>query len=53
MRVVEKPVQAQDLMATISHAMGLDKDHVNYTPNGRPITTVDASGKVIRDLFRA
>ncbi len=50
MAVAERPIGAQDLMATIGHAMGLDAERVNYTKNGRPITAIDG-GEVIPELF--
>lgn len=51
MRVAEKPKNAQDIMASVVHAMGVDRNHVNYTKNGRPITVVDKPGKRITELF--
>lgn len=50
---VERPVQTEDLMATICHAMGVDREYTNYTKEGRPIATVDAKGKLIREVFPA
>ena len=47
----ERPINAQDLMATVMHVMGVDRDHTNYTGLGRPLTAVDASGKAIRELL--
>ena len=49
--VVERPLNAQDIMASIGHAVGIDKDHVNYTKNGRPISVVDEKGKLVPELF--
>lgn len=51
MQVAERPTQAQDVVATIAHAVGLDAARINYTPNGRPIRVVDAKGKVIPELL--
>ena len=50
-KVVERPLNAQDIMASIGHAVGIDKDHVNYTKNGRPISVVDEKGKLVPELF--
>ncbi len=50
MEVAERPVRAQDLMATIAHAMGLDAEKVNYTSGGRPISVVDG-GEPVKELF--
>lgn len=49
--VVERPIAVPDLMATLTHAMGLDREHVNYTPQGRPLYLVDEGGAPIRELF--
>lgn len=52
-KVVERPLQAQDVLASAFFALGLDAEHTNYTREGRPLQAVDKSGKVIRELFRA
>jgi len=51
MEVAARPVTAQDLMATVAHALGLDAARINYTPNGRPIQVVDAAGRVVPELL--
>jgi len=51
MAVVERPVTAPDLLATIFHATGLDAGHTNYTGLGRPLTVVDEGGAPVRELF--
>jgi hypothetical protein len=50
-RVVDRPLGSQDIMASITHALGVDSGHVNYTKNGRPIQAVDEKGKVVQELF--
>lgn len=49
--VAERPVTAADLLATITHALGIDRARVNATPEGRPISVVDPAGKVVGELF--
>lgn len=50
-RVVERPVSVPDLFASMASALGVVGDEVHMTPRGRPVTTVDASGKVIEGLL--
>jgi hypothetical protein len=50
-KVVQRPTTAQDLVASLFHAMGVDPKRINDTPNGRPIRVVDKSGKIIPELF--
>ena len=50
-KVVERPLQAQDVLASAFFALGLDAEHTNYTREGRPLQAVDKSGKVIGELF--
>lgn len=49
--LAERPVTAADLMATIAHALGIDRTRVNTTPEGRPIQVVDPAGRVVDELF--
>lgn len=49
--VAERPVAAADLMATVAHALGLDRDRINTTAEGRPIQVVDPAGRVVHELF--
>ena len=49
--VVERPVAVPELVATVVKAMGMDAAHVNHTPQGRPITVVDAGAAPIGELF--
>lgn len=51
MQVTKRPLNAQDLMATVMHVMGVDRFHTNYTGLGRPLTAVDESGKAIPELL--
>ena len=50
-KVMERPISPPELMATICEAMGMDREHVNHTPQGRPITVVDQSAPPIKELF--
>ena len=50
-KVLGNPIQVQDLMATFALQLGLDRDHQIVTPLGRPLSIVDAPGKVIRDIL--
>ena len=50
-KVLGNPIQVQDLMATFAQQIGLDRDHQIVTPLGRPLSIVDAPGKVIRDIL--
>jgi len=51
-RVVERPVSAPDLFASLAHATGMDATKTFYS-NGRPNFLVDKSGRVVRELFTA
>lgn len=48
--VAEKPVTMPDLNATIAQAMGIDLQHIEYSPSGRPFTVAD-KGKPVTELF--
>jgi hypothetical protein len=48
--VAEKPVTMPDLNATIAHCMGIDLQHVEHSPSGRPFTVAD-KGKPVNELF--
>lgn len=50
--VVERPVTETDLMASIAHATGMDKDKVFYA-SGRPMSLVYETGKVVPEFFTA
>lgn len=49
-RVAEKPVTMQDCNATIALAMGIDLQHIEHSPSGRPFTVAD-KGKAVTELF--
>jgi hypothetical protein len=49
-RVAEKPVTMPDCNATIAQAMGIDLQHIEHSPSGRPFTVAD-KGKPIMGLF--
>jgi len=49
-RVAEKPVTMQDCNATIAQAMGIDLEHIEHSPSGRPFTVAD-KGKPVVELF--
>lgn len=51
MKVIHRPVTVPDLFATFCHLLGIDPTKRYYTPNGRPVTLVDKSGKVIKELL--
>ena len=48
--VAEKPVTMQDCNATIAQAMGIDLQHIEHSPSGRPFTVAD-KGKPVVELF--
>ncbi len=49
-QVAEKPVTMPDLNATIAEALGIELEHVEFSPSGRPFTVAD-KGRPIPDLF--
>ncbi len=48
--ITDRPVLVTDLFRTIYHALGIDPDHENVSPNGRPLKLVDG-GRVVTELF--
>ena len=48
--VVDRPVKIADLYATMCAAIGLDPEHSNISPEGRPIPLVDRGGTVIEEI---
>jgi uncharacterized protein (DUF1501 family) len=48
--IAERPVLVTDLFRTIYHALAIDPDYENTSPNGRPIKLVDG-GSVVKELF--
>ena len=49
-RVAENPVTMPDFNATIALAMGIDLQHIEHSPSGRPFTVAD-KGKPVMELF--
>jgi hypothetical protein len=49
-RVAEKPVTMQDCNATIAQAMGIDLQHIDHSPSGRPFTVAD-KGQPVMEVF--
>ncbi|MBL4848335.1 MAG: DUF1501 domain-containing protein, partial [Planctomycetes bacterium] len=52
-KVTDRPLNAQDIMASLAHAAGIDGKRTNYTKGGRPITVIDKPGRVIPEFFKA
>jgi uncharacterized protein (DUF1501 family) len=50
-RPATTPYGPADLMATIYRGLGMSRDRVFYTPDGRPIPIVPGDGQVIPGLF--
>ena len=48
--VKEKPIQVEDLLATIYDKLGIDTTKEYHTPIGRPVKIVNG-GKVISELY--
>lgn len=48
--VAEKPVTMPDLNATIALSLGIDLQHIEHSPSGRPFTVAD-KGKPVTELF--
>lgn len=48
--VIERPVTVSDLFRTIYTALGIDPEHENQSPVGRPIKLVDG-GSVVSELL--
>jgi hypothetical protein len=49
--IVDRPVSAPDLMATICRALGIDHTRKIDTPIGRPVQLVDPEGRPVEELF--
>jgi uncharacterized protein (DUF1501 family) len=49
--VTDRPISAQDFMATICRALGIDYTKTVQTPSGRPIRLVEKEGKPLAELF--
>src|SRR5205814_4850521 len=48
--VTERPISAQDLLASVCKTIGVDWEKENYSPEGRPIKVVH-DGKPVAELF--
>ena len=48
--IAENPVTVPDLMRTVCKALGVNADHENMSPQGRPLKVVDG-GKEIDALL--
>lgn len=48
--VADRPITAQDMVATILHTLGINHETVLHTPLGRPVPLVD-EGKPVLELF--
>ncbi|MGB8166991.1 MAG: DUF1501 domain-containing protein [Chthoniobacteraceae bacterium] len=48
--VADKPVTMPDTNATIAQAMGIDVQHIEHSPSGRPFTVAD-KGTPVTELF--
>jgi hypothetical protein len=48
--VADKPVTMPDFNATVALALGMDLQHIEHSPSGRPFTVAD-KGKPVMDLF--
>jgi len=49
-RVADRPVKVTDLFCTFCHALGIDPEHENMSPIGRPIKIVDG-GEAVKEAF--
>ena len=48
--IVEDPVHAHDLQATILHCLGVDHTKLTYRSQGRDFRLTDVGGKVVEKL---
>jgi uncharacterized protein (DUF1501 family) len=48
--VKDRPVLVTDLFRSVYHALGIDPEYENMSPNGRPLKLVDG-GDVVSELF--
>lgn len=51
MRVVDRPVNVQDLLATVCGCLGIDGEAENLSNVGRPIRVVDSSASPISEVI--
>lgn len=50
LRVADKPVTMPDFNATVALAMGIDLQHIEHSPSGRPFTLAD-KGRPVMEFF--
>lgn len=48
--VADRPVKLADFYATMCAGIGINPEHENISPEGRPIPIVDRGGKVVEEL---
>jgi uncharacterized protein (DUF1501 family) len=53
MEVKDRPVKIADLYATMCTGIGVNPEHENISPEGRPIPLVERGGKVVEELVVA
>ncbi len=53
MEVKDRPVKIADLYATMCAGIGVNPEHENISPEGRPIPLVDRGGKAVEELVVA
>jgi hypothetical protein len=51
MEVVERPVNVEDFLATVSHALGIDPKAQNNSNVGRPIRVIEQTAKPIQEVL--
>lgn len=51
MNVLNNPVHAHDLQATLLHLLGVDHERLTYRFQGRDFRLTDIHGHVVKDLF--
>ena len=49
--ILENPVEAHDLHATMLHLLGIDHEKLTYRHEGRDYRLTDVSGKVVRPIL--
>ncbi|HVX29640.1 MAG TPA: DUF1501 domain-containing protein, partial [Nitrolancea sp.] len=49
--VKDRPVKIADLYATLCAGIGIDPEHENLSPEGRPIPLAERGGEVVKDLI--
>lgn len=49
--VIDRPVNAQDFLATISHALAIDYHREHMSKEGRPMTFLTSSARPVMEVF--